>query len=234
MAVAHAGPADEGLRLHESVIERIKELIASGEIAPGDRFPSERALEESLRVSRPVLREAFRVLESWGWIESRRGSGRYLRSPRGAPVAGPKNPLLTLERDALFDIWEARQILEMRTAALAAERATDDDLAQLRAALLVGEAATHDETARSNADLEFHLSLAAATHNFVLRDLVGFQVSLLKDMNQRRLLGRDSWRMLCRQHEAIAATIGAHDPARAAAAMESHMSDLKCAIFQIC
>jgi GntR family transcriptional repressor for pyruvate dehydrogenase complex len=123
MALAREAHHDEGLRLHESVIEKIKSLIAGGEIVPGGRFPSERALEESLGVSRPVLREAFRVLESWGWIESRRGSGRYLRSPRGAPVTGPGNPLAAVEKSTLLDIWEARQVLETRTAALAAERA---------------------------------------------------------------------------------------------------------------
>lgn len=234
MALAHEVRNNEGLRLHESVIARIKELIACGEIAPGGRFPSERALEESLGISRPVLREAFRVLESWGWIESRRGSGRYLRSPRSAPVAGPGNPLIAVEKSTLLDIWEARQVLETRTAALAAERATDDDLAALSQLVRVDDTALSDQIARSNADLEFHLAIAAATQNFVLRDLVKFQMSLLREMDQRRLLGPERWRMLCLEHHRIAEAIGRRDVAGAAAAMEAHLADLKCAIFEIC
>lgn len=234
MALAQDSHGDGGLRLHENVIAKIKDLIESGEIVPGGRFPSERALEESLCVSRPVLREAFRVLESWGWIESRRGSGRYLRAPRGAPVTGPGNPLVAVEKSTLLDIWEARQVLETRTAALAAERATADDLARLNSLVMLNKATLFDETARSDADLEFHLAIAASTQNFVLRDLVKFQMSLLRDMDQRRLLGPGKWQMLCREHDQIAKAIAGREVSAAAAAMATHLNDLKCAIFEIC
>lgn len=224
----------ERTRLHEDVIARIKELIASGQIIPGGRFPSERALEESLRVSRPVLREAFRVLEAWGWIESRRGSGRYLRSPRGVPVTGPGNPLIAVEKSVLLDIWEARQVLETRTAALAAERASEEELALIASLVAPDRAPPHANVASNAADLEFHLAIAAATHNFVLRDLVRFQVSLLAEMDQRALLGPDKWEMLCREHERIASAIAARDADGAAAAMAGHLADVRCAIFEIC
>lgn len=234
MALARDAQNGERTRLHEDVIARIKELIAGGQIVPGGRFPSERALEESLRVSRPVLREAFRVLESWGWIESRRGSGRYLRSPRGVPVTGPGNPLIAVEKSVLLDIWEARQVLETRTAALAAERASEEELALISSLVNPGRPLTREQMARSDADLEFHLAIAAATHNFVLRDLVKFQVSLLAEMDQRGLLGPDKWEMLCREHERIACAIAARDADGAAAAMAAHLTDLRCAIFEIC
>lgn len=234
MALAHEAQGGERTRLHEDVIARIKELIASGQIVPGGRFPSERALEESLRVSRPVLREAFRVLESWGWIESRRGSGRYLRSPRGVPVTGPGNPLIVIEKSVLLDIWEARQVLETRTAALAAERASEEELALISSLVRSGRPTPSEQAARSDADLEFHLAIAAATHNFVLRDLVKFQISLLEEMDQRSLLGPDRWEMLCREHEQIASAIARRDAAGAAAAMAAHLADLRCAIFEIC
>ncbi|MGE5561074.1 MAG: FadR/GntR family transcriptional regulator [Chloroflexota bacterium] len=234
MALAREAHREDGLRLHENVIARIKDLIANGAIVPGGRFPSERALEETIGVSRPVLREAFRVLESWGWIESRRGSGRYLRAPRAAPVLGPGNPLVAVEKSTLLDIWEARQVLETQTAALAAERATPADLTTLKSLVCQNEAALDDQSARSSADLEFHLAIAAATQNFVLRDLVRFQMALLRDMDQRQLLGPDRWQMLCREHARIAAAICRRDATAAADAMAAHLNDLKCAIFEIC
>lgn len=222
---------DEPTRRHEDIIGRIKDLIATGAIRPGERFPSERQLEQSLGVSRPVLREAFRVLEAWGWIESRRGSGRYLREPRGTPFAAA-NPLLNVERATLLDIWEARQALEVRTAALAAERASPGEIAELRG-MVAGARLPDDEAARRNVDLELHLAIARATRNFVLRDLVKFQMSLLADIDQRRLLGDDNWRMLCDEHTQIVEAIAARDPTLAAKAMEQHLDDLRRVIFEI-
>src|SRR5688572_30360900 len=68
------------VRLSEEIIRQIAELIADGSLRLNDKFPSERELQERWQVSRPVLREAFRVLEMQGVVESRPGAGRYLRS----------------------------------------------------------------------------------------------------------------------------------------------------------
>jgi GntR family transcriptional repressor for pyruvate dehydrogenase complex len=62
-------------RLYEEVLEQIRELIAGGELKPGDRLMSERELADRLEVSRPSVREAIRSLEMMGFIEIRRGDG---------------------------------------------------------------------------------------------------------------------------------------------------------------
>ncbi|MEW6723575.1 MAG: FadR/GntR family transcriptional regulator [Bacillota bacterium] len=220
----------KGSRAYEAVIFRIKELISEGTLRPGDRLPTERELEERLGVSRPVLREAFRVLESWGWISSRRGSGRYLRSLNQRKVMPSGRTLIDLERAVLIDICEARQILEIRIAALAAERATEADVQRLEA--LVREAYGEPPT-DSDPDLHFHLALAEATHNFLLRDLISTQVSLLKGMQQKALLRPERWRLLCQEHRQIMEHVKARRSAEAAEAMRLHLADLYDGIMEI-
>ena len=83
---APPGPAPftpvQSVRLYETIIEQIAGLVQDGQLNRGDRFPSERQLQDQWRVSRPVLREAFRALEIQGIVESRPGGGPSRRAYR--------------------------------------------------------------------------------------------------------------------------------------------------------
>ena len=109
------------VRLYETIIEQIATLVQNGQLTNGDRFPTERALQEKWRVSRPVLREAFRALEMQGIVESRPGGGRYLRAERIPSPAELRGLRLADNRETLLQVLEARQALEARAAALAAQ-----------------------------------------------------------------------------------------------------------------
>ena len=135
---------------------------------PGLRLPKEAELAERFRVSRIVIREAMKVLEDRGLVEVRAGRGTLTASPTPERV---KVSLLRLFRDqplpTLSDMermLELREVLEETVAALAAVRATPDDLALIAAALSDMDASKTDEDT-IEADLRFHMAVAKAAHN---------------------------------------------------------------------
>ena len=97
-----------GPRVYEGVVEKLKASISSGELQPGDPLPSERRLMDDFGVSRSSLREAFRVLELLGLIESIPGKGRFVRRPASTDEGEP----IPLEDSALLELMEARRVLE--------------------------------------------------------------------------------------------------------------------------
>lgn len=191
---------------------------------PGDKFPSERELMEKLGVSRAVLREAFRVLESRGLVESKPGGGRYLRK-----VSGFRNSSMELERFALVDVVEAREIVEVRVARLAAERATDQEIESLLALdeEFHGSKKNLTEYREKDRDLAFHMALAEMAHNFMLREMVSFMLTLTRDLREKAILDYDDWIMLCEQHSDIVRAIVGRNGADAAYKMSVHMESLR-------
>ena len=112
-------------RIYEKVVEELKGDIARGALRPGDPLPPERKLMDEMGVSRSSLREAFRVLELLGLIESIPGKGRFVRRPRSAAGEGRKMPL---EDEAILELMEARRLLDPSIAREAARRALPSDL----------------------------------------------------------------------------------------------------------
>lgn len=179
-------------RLYESVVEQFLALIAEGKIELGERLPTERELEERLGVSRGVLREAFRVLEARGLIESRQGGGRFLRAlPHGVDSVS-LSPDLQLEQAAFLDYWEVREALEARAARLAAAKANDqerNDLVQMARNLIALPANSGE---RERADMEFHRTIARLSKNLLLMRLLNDLLDVAVGMRERlveRLVG---------------------------------------------
>src|SRR5205814_10003257 len=133
-AAAFAAPAlpadDEGLAA-ERVVIHIERLIQGGQLKPGDRLPAERELARHVRVSRPSVRAGLRSLAAVGIVESRHGAGSF--SPAGPPKlsTGPLSLLAALHGFTRDEMFEARRVLEVASAQLAAQRATGEDMATL-------------------------------------------------------------------------------------------------------
>src|SRR6188768_173721 len=119
-------------RIHEEVFSQIQELIREGRFKARDQLPSERELAETFKVSRTSVREALRALESQGMIVSRTGMGNFVVDMPVESLVGPLARLLIDEKKALADVFEMRKLIEPHIAALAAERATRNDVAQLK------------------------------------------------------------------------------------------------------
>ena len=165
-----------GTRIYEKVVEKLKESISKGEILPGDPLPSERQLMDDFGVSRSSLREAFRVMELLGLIESVPGKGRFVRHPK-PPAEDEKN--IRLEDSAVLELMEARRILDPAIAAESAMRATSSDLTRLLRVLTSTEKRLGDPNQRAQSDFDFHLALAEATHNFVFVNITRMNFDLI-------------------------------------------------------
>jgi GntR family transcriptional repressor for pyruvate dehydrogenase complex len=203
--------------LHRLILDQLHELLTEGRLEPGALLPSERFLAEKLHVSRGTLREALRILEHDGIIETRAGGGRRLRILDTGSFA-PEEYVSMLRRAAAVDLMEARQALEERIVELACERATQEDVETIREALYAPDSFSVEEGA---GDKAFHLAIAAATHNFVFVRMMRLHVDLVKGIRQM-ILTEERRKEMFAEHEAIFEAIEARDPVRARAAMIEH------------
>jgi len=206
-------------RLIDQVLASLLSQIQTSGLSPGDALPRERELAAQLDVSRSMIRQAFRVLEDRGIVDSRQGSGRYLR------VASSQDPDLphALETASIVDILEARIILERNCVALACERRT------------AGEASTINQRARTltsfRDNVAFHVAIASATHNFMLERLVRQQIELAEQLHQRgRYDDADAVGAMKVEHAAIAEAITNRDPAAASELMVVHLQQTSKAV----
>lgn len=154
------------------VIEHVRQLIARGDLRPGDRLPAERDLATLLGVSRPTIRAGLRALAAMGVVESRHGSGTFI--PTGPPRLDSEALafLAALHGISREYMDEARRVLEVSAAGLAAERGTPEHLAAVAGEIASLAAATSDPQAFLVHDIRFHRAVAAASGNPVLAALV--------------------------------------------------------------
>jgi GntR family transcriptional repressor for pyruvate dehydrogenase complex len=218
------------VRQSEENIRQKARLLEDGALRVNDRFPSERALQERWQVSRPVLREAFRVLEMQGVVESRPGDGRYLRSDHVPDPAHAWRHRLHRKREHLDQIWEAREAVESKAAELAARRATARDIAAIKKALRTLEAASLAVRRRFDLNRKFHLSVAKASGNAVIEEMVATLLLQSSRIGFKEALHDRQWPALAGRHRAIFEAIVARDPAAARKAMISHFQRMRGAV----
>ena len=154
--------------IRTQVFRQLRDQVLRRTWPPGSKIPSEHELARSMGVSRVSLREGIQRLASIGILETRHGEGTFVRELTGDIYFNPLIPLLALDPADVFYVLEYRRIVERGTAALAAERATGQDLADLEAVYDRMQATRDDVAEFARADLEFHLVLAKATANPVL------------------------------------------------------------------
>jgi len=216
------------VRLYESVIEQIMELIKNNELKPGDKFPPERELAEKLSISRGSLRQAFRVLESKGLIKSKPGGGRYIREIRKNGHNDTENIILSLEKASILELLEAREIFEVKIAEIAAQRATVEDTELIEQVLnKMNEEEGLKDNKKTESDTEFHLAIARASHNFVFVNIIRLHLDLLKETREKtqQIPGRRE--ELWREHQAILQAIKERDSKRAGEVMLKHLKSIR-------
>lgn len=216
------------VRLYKQVVDQILSLIESGELAPGDRLPAERALADQLQVSRASVRQALTALEISGAVLVKAGSGVYVSEPSGdvdqvaATLTEAAGPL---------EILESRSLFEPGVAALAAARRQDGDLVAMRSFVQTME----DELAQGrdgwDADWGFHEALGRATGNpsiervvSDLRDQMGQRIwSLMRVRNMARV---NNARRYLKDHAAILRAVESGDASRSASLMAKHINNV--------
>lgn len=178
----------------ELVAAALRRRIIRGELGPGAALPSESELMEQFGVSRPTLREAFRVLESELLIEVRRGvhGGARVNAPDPAVAARYSGLILEFRNTTLGDIYQASAMIEPPCARRLAIKHTADDIALLREALEAEKAAMGDPFALVDAQDAFHRLVVELVGNETMKLLVGIVRSIVDKANARHTELTDS------------------------------------------
>lgn len=217
--------------LSQEIIQRILDEIRAGNINPGDSLPSERELAFQFGVSRPSVREALRVLTHMRVIEVRHGDGNYISSLAPQDLAQPLEEILQLLNDVTcLEILEARCYIEGAIAALAAEQADDDTMAELDDSLARAEACVEDPEAFLKADLELHNIIVEATQNPILVSLNASIVSMGIETRGRTVYIPGVREQALEHHKEIVDAIRKKDPELSRKAMEAHIRDVMRAV----
>lgn len=208
-------------QLADQVAEELQERVLKGEWKPGEKLPTEFDLIEDLNVGRGTVREAVKILVTRNVLEIRRGNGTYVvenpgqvEDPFGFAFYGDKWKFAE-------DLCEVRLLLEPDIAALAAARATREEVDYILACCEAVEQAIHSGQSHSAADMEFHGAIAAASHNHVMASMapvIQKSVSAFIEVTNSSLTD-----MTIQTHRQVADAIARHDAEAAGAAMREHL-----------
>ena len=216
--------------ISDKIARQIEDNILSGGLNVGEKLPSERDLAEQFAVSRPSIREAVNKLQAKGIISKIPGGGTYICETLGASFTDPLLELLVNNRDAAFDMLEMRYAIEGLSAYLAALRATEEDkaLIQQRYDELLDAHEQQNTKVEAACDVNFHLSIAMATHNPMLLHIMQSLFNVLQKSISITLIDlfKDSGHRgdIKNQHTEILNMILQNDAVAAKSAMQVHLS----------
>ncbi len=219
----------EPLRLSEQVESRLEEMIATGELEVGSRLPGERELMKRLSVSRPVVREAIKRLESRGIVRVYPSRGTFVTGTPEWGIRAQWQSWVAKDREKLMSVLEVRESLEVRAAALAVERGSDEDLAELRLAHLSFEQQCERGSVAdlNHWDKVFHHRLAAASGNPVLASFVQNLNETLSSSRRSTLATTEGAQQSCEEHARILHAVEARDADAAMLAVTEHLSRVR-------
>jgi GntR family transcriptional regulator, transcriptional repressor for pyruvate dehydrogenase complex len=219
---------EDRLSVTEEAIERIRAMIASGELGPGDRLPNESDLATRLSISRNSLREAIRALSLIHVVDVRQGDGTYVSSLQPERLSEGVSFVIDFHRDReVAHLLQVRRILEPAASALAAARAQETELERL-AMLLSAMRAADAAPQLVELDQEFHAQIASCSGNPVLASMIQAVSSpTIRARIWRAVSHGEAVERTHSEHEAIHAAIAAHDPELAAAAAATHVAGVE-------
>ena len=219
-------------RLYQQVAATIKGRIENDEYLVGTKLPAERVLADEMNVSRTVIREAIIMLEVEGYVDVRKGSGIHVISNAPSHAAKPENTL-EFSHCGPFELLQARQLIESHIAEFAATQATKEDILKL---LEIQKNARKEDRFRDSMwDLQFHMQVAASTHNSAMVVIVEqmwsqrlrnpYWIKLHEHIDNRSI---ESW---CDEHDKILQALARRDPKGARQAMWQHLENTKKMLF---
>jgi GntR family transcriptional repressor for pyruvate dehydrogenase complex len=213
-------------RVAEEVADRIRVLMLDGTFPPGEPLPSERHLAERFGVSRGSIRDALRTLETIGLLETRHGQGTYPHELSVDRLVAPLASVMAYRSDLQDELLDVRRMFEPAVARVAAQRATEEDLADLqrildtqRQKLKTGQSAIVEDTA-------FHAILARSTRNRVVMSIMATLNGLLVDSRTQSLQQKGRPARSIDGHEAVVAALRRRDAEGASQAMYTHIDQI--------
>lgn len=223
-------------RLHEVVQEKLLARILSGELLPGDQLLPERELAAELGVSRPSVRQALSSLASTGFVQIT-PRGTFVSLTEIGALLRPVVAIMVRQRGALAEFIEFRKILEAGGARLAALRARPEDVAQIDQSIRRMEEAVAAGHNPLDADLQFHLAVARASHNLFVNQMMTLLTNVAEHEAYAPILNAvyrppgelATWVERSRR---VAAAIRSHDADGAAAAMTAYLNRVETLVDQ--
>jgi GntR family transcriptional repressor for pyruvate dehydrogenase complex len=213
--------------LVDDTADKIRQMIFSGEIKPGELLPSRKELAEQFDVGISTIHEAVQSLSTVGLVESRPGKGTWVRHDALESVIHPSiitNRFGEIDADT---IYEARLFIEVALAELAARKATPEDVERIWAALSEAHEVIADDEDFVGADWDFHLAIAEAAHNELLQAFYHLARELLLDFIEDAISLPNVKEEATEYHVAQAQAIEQHDPQKARQAALDHMLYVK-------
>lgn len=219
--------------LAQTAFEQLISHVVMGRWKPGDRIPPERDLCQQLGIARTSLREALKAMELVGMVDSRVGDGTFV-CPRSEFLSRPLLWAFTgVDHDELHDIMEARRIIEISLAGLAAERASGEEIAKIGEALQLMRDCIARGDSGLDADMAFHMAVATGAHNEALRNAVQLLRNLTRQWIYFKLLKSGVPSQVLRRHEAIYRAILKRRPAAARNEMRRHLEESIAMVTQV-
>ena len=214
-------------KLADQVLDRLIDLLRSGELAPGDRMPSERTLMERYGVGRPAIREAMQTLAGMGLIAIRHGERARVKSLSAASMMEQidltARHLLSSSQQSLDNLKEARLLFELDIVRIAAERARAADIERLRRAL-AAQRASPDTAHFVEADIAFHGALAAVSGNPIYTAVSNAMLHWIMEYHFDLVHVAGLEQLTLAEHTAIIDKVEAGDGDGAVKAMADHLN----------
>ena len=186
----YTSPSMSGLKtiekasVKDQTLEQLKNYILSGVVPLGERLPSERALADVLGVGRYSVREALKVLEAVGLLESRVGEGTFLTTNTGASFGRILGLSLATWGGTIIELLDARKMIEVEAARAAAERATREQNRRIEIELRAMHANMDRVREYLKADMNFHRRIGEASQNAIISQFVNNLIDLLEEVMQ--------------------------------------------------
>jgi GntR family transcriptional repressor for pyruvate dehydrogenase complex len=211
----------------DKIIQQIKELISTGQLKSGDKLPPERALSELLGVGRSHVRDAIRKLEFYGILKTLPQSGTVVAGLGITALEGLITDILKMEGRDFYALVETRVLLETNAAQLAAQRRSDDDLVAISNSLSDYENAVSSSGDSVEYDLLFHLKIAEASKNPVLKSLMLIITpDILTYFKDNNVCAGNRPVTALEEHYKILEHIENKDSEKAAESMRSHLQEI--------
>ncbi len=215
-------------KVFEKIAEQIEKRILSGELRSGDRLPTERELSEQFQASRTAVREAMKTLAQRGLVDMRPGRGTIVIDGTSQAMRHSLGLMMMVGQSGnSASLVEVREIIEPGIAALAAVRATEEEITAMREAVRVMDANLNEADAFIAADNDFHRALAKGTQNALILTLVDSIVDLLSEQRKQifSLSGAPERGQI--HHKRILESVVQHDAEAAREAMRAHLQQVR-------
>lgn len=212
------------VNLSQQIADHLEEVILSSPTSKvAEKLPGELKLAKQYNVSRPVIREALKLLQERGLITLKNGSGAYTTRPENDTVMNAINRIMQVDRIKSDDLTQMREILELSSVDRAVQCITDEQLREMDEILSKFEDKSLPLKERVKLDEQFHIAIAQATGNELLSMFVGVLTSLLRDYMGKGILIEGGIEDAIKRHREIYQALLNRDAKAVHQAMVEHL-----------